>query len=864
MVKFIIFLSFFSGVCGIAYEILYSRLLTTCFGDMFYVVAAILSSFLLALGVGSFTAEKWARHLWKIEILIGFCALVLGAVFGFYSDEVIRLYLPKTGGSPLWIILSVSVVLGVPAFLIGFSVPLFSLYLEGCMKGEQKETLSFHSFREVYYYYNLGAVFCVLGVEFFLIRSFGIRGTIFSVALLNLLIGILLKIFYEKTALFLRPESPVFTPVKKEEVLLFFASLLSGIFQLLFLKIAETLFGPYHENFAIILAVGLFSLSFSASFVSGVSRHFGGWLIAGSFSCLLSFILFHPMIYLWAWLNETFSWTSSISTFIKIEILFLIGIIPLTVFGGTVPALIKSDEKVRPGRLLGISSFGNCAGYLLMVFVIHEHFSSLVLVFWIGLSLLGMGIFCVKNGFRQKMQMLSAFALLSCILWIFWPVRLMDLCYDDFKSLEAIQKQETKYDSFESLKKLGHHVSLLQEKNQTCLVIDGYKSLHISKGKKGNLREILFGFTPACFLKEQNSALVLGVGTGITAGSAAKVFKRVKAVDINPLMFQILPLFTLQNFDLQHSPNVEFVFNDGLVELAGDHKRYDAIINTVTTPLFFSSSKLYTKDFFSLVSGHLNENGIYAFWFDCRVGSRGAEIIYETVKQSFNYCAMVYLSHSYVQMICSQSPLKVYSLADSSFPEEIAEVFKAHRITLKPEEFVSSLILTEHSIYSREWRQRPNTFDFPVLEFAMSSFALHNPGLEDQNLYARAGADLLQKPVLDSIDHALEKRAAALWFLGNRFILQECLKKKPVFDLRAYADFILPALLHARGGAREILNLCEFLLMRQDEEKCLQVLGQMTKYHFRVLPVPEQKELKMKQKKMIRRVLHVRKENPIP
>lgn len=858
MVNFLIFLSFLSGVCGIAYEILYSRLLTTCFGDMFYVVAAILSSFLLALGIGSFSAEKWARHLWKIEILIGLAAVVLGTIFGFYSDEVIRNYLPETEGSALWIILSVSAVLGVPAFLIGFSVPLFSLYLEECMKEEQGENHPFHSFRQVYYYYNLGAVFCVLGVEFFLIRSFGIRGTVFGIALLNLLIGILLKTGYGKVALSKKPERPVFSPIKKEEVMLFFVSVLSGIYQLLFLKMAETLFGPYHENFAIILAVGLFSLSFSASYVSSASRNFGGWLMAGSFLCLLSFILLHPIIYLWAWLNETFSWTLKITTLIKIEVLFLIGIIPLTVFGGTVPALVKSDEKASPGRLLGISSFGNCAGYLLMVFVIHEHFSYLAIGFMIVFGLLAMGSFCVKSSISQKINFLSVFVLLSVVLILVWPKRLLYLCYEDFKTPEAIQKQETKYDSCQSLKKLGHHVSLLQEGNQTCLVIDGYKSMYVAKGKKGNLRELLFGLTPAYFLKEQKEALVLGVGTGITSGSSARVFKKVKAVDINPLMFQILPMFSVQNFDLQNAANVEFVFNDALVELAKDNKRYEAIINTVTTPLFFSSSKLYTRDFFRIVSEHLKTGGIYAFWFDCRVGGKGAQIIYETIKQSFQYCAMVYLSRDYVQMICSQSPLKVYSIPDSAFPEELKDVFKAYDITLKPDEFVKSLILMKNSIYSQTWRERVNTFDFPVLEFAMSSFAIHNPGFEDKNLYAMAGADIPRNPILISEPRGYEKRAAALRFLENNFNLEEFLESTPGFDLRAYIDLVLPRILKTRGSAREILKLCELLISRKEGEKCRQILEAMTKDHFRFLPVPEQRELKMRQKKILQRVMPFR------
>ncbi len=66
-----------SGWCGIAYELLYSRLLTTHLGDMFQVNAAILTSFLLGIGLGAWVSHRFVRWLWLVELGIGIYAVFL-------------------------------------------------------------------------------------------------------------------------------------------------------------------------------------------------------------------------------------------------------------------------------------------------------------------------------------------------------------------------------------------------------------------------------------------------------------------------------------------------------------------------------------------------------------------------------------------------------------------------------------------------------------------------------------------------------------------------------------------------------------------------------------------------------------------
>ena len=55
-------LALLSGSCALAYEILYMRALTTLLGDMLYVHAALLSTFLVGIALGAKLAQNRSRR----------------------------------------------------------------------------------------------------------------------------------------------------------------------------------------------------------------------------------------------------------------------------------------------------------------------------------------------------------------------------------------------------------------------------------------------------------------------------------------------------------------------------------------------------------------------------------------------------------------------------------------------------------------------------------------------------------------------------------------------------------------------------------------------------------------------------------
>jgi len=80
-------LALLTGCCGLAYEVLYVRALTAILGDMFYVHAALLSTFLIGIGLGAKLAHRFLRWLWAFELLTGLYALFLPNILRWASEQ---------------------------------------------------------------------------------------------------------------------------------------------------------------------------------------------------------------------------------------------------------------------------------------------------------------------------------------------------------------------------------------------------------------------------------------------------------------------------------------------------------------------------------------------------------------------------------------------------------------------------------------------------------------------------------------------------------------------------------------------------------------------------------------------------------
>jgi hypothetical protein len=165
-------------------------------------------------------------------------------------------------------------------------------------------------------------------------------------------------------------------------------------------------------------------------------------------------------------------------------------------------------------------------------------------------------------------------------------------------------------------------------------------------------------------------------------------------------------------------PGVSLIHDDGIHFTRTSQGGYSLILNTVTTPLYFSSSKLYTDDFFTLVSGRLAPDGVYTTWIDLRIGDRGVDIVLETLARRFASCWAAYVTTGYYLLACSNGDLGLHSHAAVA-EEPVLRRYLEEAFGL-PVALLPYAILSSEALALRDPGAPQNTLDFPALEFEMA------------------------------------------------------------------------------------------------------------------------------------------------
>ena len=114
---------------------------------------------------------------------------------------------------------------------------------------------------------------------------------------------------------------------------------------------------------------------------------------------------------------------------------------------------------------------------------------------------------------------------------------------------------------------------------------------------------------------EPRSTLVIGFGTGITAGAMLRypgLEHRVVA-ELLPSVVKAAPLFK-GNFNAANDPGVDIRLRDGRQELLRSAQIYDVITLEPPPPSAAGVVNLYSRDFYELAASRLQDRGIVAQW----------------------------------------------------------------------------------------------------------------------------------------------------------------------------------------------------------------------------------------------------------
>ncbi len=749
-------LALFSGCCGLAYEILYVRILTTVLGDMFYVHAALLSTFLVGIGLGAKLAHRWFRWLWLFEILTGFYAIAIPIVSKWFSHQVV---MGSVTSSPLLTILTTTGFIAAPSLLIGFSIPLFSGYSKAYSPNQL-------SFQWIYRVYNLGAFLSILAVELLLIRRLGVSLSLTVVGAVNLFNGICL-ILIRTTSLKPSAKKPRSFP-RRIIIALALASLVSAIFQMFFLKLSYLVFHPHRENFAVALSITLLGLFIGAWLVAKVGIRFETCLVLVPCFIGLIYLNYLPILRLY---QKTAPWMHSSESLILVY-KFLFGCIfalgPMILFGALIPALMRNENEVaeESGHLLLVSSLANAAGYLLYVLVGHTLFPTNILLALLACIAVLAALIATGFQFRPVHKILAAGGIVLVILMVFnWKERNFHLA-----NLIDRLKPDDKVTVFKSG---AESATLVRSKDSDWISYNGHPSIYLRIKDTINTAEIISGVIPALGAPRLDRALVLGLGSGITSGATSRIFKSTDVVEINNAFYKMMPHISFSNLDIGNNPSASLYLSDGRAFLVNKTGVYDAILNSIPAPTYFSASKIYTLEFYSSVAKALKPDGVFCTWLSVGdMSEEGLNTVLSALRHNFRYCDLRILRGQYYMATCSNQPIHPRKFSELHAQNNLVNILQKGLRGLDLDEFFEDIRISENIFDHFDPNvPRENTDDYPVLEFmVVRSFQLKKMGTDQffklQNLY---NIDPVRQNELTDINRLVHRAAVFTQFAPDYF-----------------------------------------------------------------------------------------------
>ena len=160
--------------------------------------------------------------------------------------------------------------------------------------------------------------------------------------------------------------------------------------------------------------------------------------------------------------------------------------------------------------------------------------------------------------------------------------------------------------------------------------------------------QTVVGLVPTAMARHVGTALVVGLGSGMTADAVRSV-PGVRAVTVLELLPEVVQAargdFARSNHRVMYDPRVRARAADAAQWLRGSAETYDAIVSEPSNPWVAGMSELFTEEFFAAARARLRPGGVMGAWFHAYStdGETVASVV-ETFRRVFPRSALVEVS----------------------------------------------------------------------------------------------------------------------------------------------------------------------------------------------------------------------------
>jgi len=622
-------LAFVSGCAALIYEVLWVKQLTLVVGADVYATTVAISAFFAGLALGNYVfgqrADLSERPLFLygcLEAGVACCGLA-STVLLFPAARWFVLVEEKAG-MIAWVL--PFALVSLPAFFMGGTLPVLVRTLTPSM-GRLA-----HFGGRLYATNTAGAIAGCMLASFFLIPTFGVRMSGLVAATLNLsaalIAFVLARIAKTRVIAIFATYGQRGQRDRLALVLYAAAGALALGYEVIWSHAIVQWTNTRAFAFAVVLAVYLTGLVLGSScFSSAADRavepwaHFG-LLISGAALCALL-----GVAVVGNWLGAlqlkaaTITFTLTHVEALAIEARFIVAaiffvLLPTFLLGAAFPfALRLSARGSTPGRdsgaVIALNTAGGIAGTILTGFVLIPLLGVERSLGLLAICAAVIGLISVAQAKLVRQQLRWA----VCVCAVAILATAVFLPSNHLANLLVASRGGRLLFHEPSA---GGTVAIIEqpagENRFRRLYIEGVSNSGDSLPSLRYMR--LQALLPLIIHSgEPKSALVIGFGTGITAGSLLRYpnLERRVCAELLPAVVRGSAFFN-GNYGAGRNRQLEVRLRDGRRELLRNRESYDVITLEPPPPSASGVVNLYSSDFYELAARRLNRNGLFAQW----------------------------------------------------------------------------------------------------------------------------------------------------------------------------------------------------------------------------------------------------------
>lgn len=795
-------LLFCSGACALIYQVAWFRELRLIFGASTASSAAVLAVFMGGLGAGGAIlgrrADRAANPLLMYAMLelgvattAALTPLLVAIARAAYLGVGGAATLGNAGATALRLLLSVIVLLP-STFLMGGTMPAAARAVQGEADDGRRRVAILYGVN------TFGAVAGTVGANFLLLETLGTRLTLWSAALLNLLVGVLARSLSrhpesaeaatedggaaaeEATPQSAATEIPAWLPPGAAAI----AGLSFMLMELVWYRMLAPILGGSSYTFGLILAVALSGIGIGGALYGRVRwpatpRAFAVTCALEALLISIPFAMGDRLAILSALLRPlakaSFAWSISAWTLVSVIVVLPAAIVSGLQFPLIIALYGRGARAV--GRHVGAAYLANTLGSIVgsiaggfgllpllgalgcWKLVVASLAASALVALWVEVQAArraGRTPFerPAIAGFVLGLTACSAGCFLTTGPTAVWrhagigagraDQRLEPISRSKLEGFAHVYRRSVYWeeDGVESSVALAQTAGF-------AFVVNGKADGHSMADAP---TQVMSGMLGAIVHPNPKRALVVGLGTGSTAGwlGAIDTMEKVDVIELEPAILRVARDCASVNRSVLDNPKVTTTLGDAREVLRTSRGRYDLIFSEPSNPYRAGISSMYTTEFYTSAAERLEDGGLFMQWMQAyEVEPWVVATVVTTLHATFPHISLWQTMGGDLLLIASKAPAPLDAdalrkkIAKEPYASALGSAWRTDSLEGVLAHFTATSAFSDLLVERRMGTL--NTDDLNVLEFAFAR-SVGSTARADEDIEALANRLGLARP----------------------------------------------------------------------------------------------------------------------